>query len=65
MKEANIERQRQRTLDLIKIAYKAARVWKQRVYDLGTGSDYAQGWNDCLAEQKKNENKFIKHIENL
>lgn len=65
MIEENFERQKQRTLDLVKTAYKAARVWKQRVYELGTWSDYAQGWNDCLAEQKKNENKFIKYIENL
>jgi len=50
-------------IDQVKVAYRIARVWKKRRYLIE--GDYSLGWNDCIAEQIKNEKKYIKHLESI
>lgn len=52
-------------IDQVKVAYKIARVWKVRSHNIEDNKKYVQGWNDCIAEQKKNEKKYIKHLESI
>jgi hypothetical protein len=41
----------------LKMMLRIIRPWKIR------GDEYANGWNDCLKEMKKNEIRLFKHLE--
>jgi len=56
-------------IDQVKVAYKIARVWKKTadifIPNLQDQREYVAGWNDCIAEQIKNEKKYLKHLESI